>query len=213
MKKFTLFLFGAALVAYCAWLLFCQRQLAPKKTAMPHGSSQTTNVNMASSVSSEVSLATDTNAFVRPGSIDEETWNRIMQARPVMLADNQPVEFYARVLDQNEQPVEGAKLTISLERLDEKMFTPTNYLHWDRATAYQKTFLDLYSDAKGWIKFTGATGRALRIEALVKQGYTGEVPNIGSFVYKSNGQHKFGYAGMEDAFNPDKGYVFHLQKE
>jgi len=130
----------------------------------------------------------------------------------VILSEDQPIKFYTRVLDQNEQAVEGAKLTVSVERLDETMFEPTNYLHWDPAAAYQKKFFDLYSDVQGWIQFTNITGRALRIEALVKDGYSWTLPQIGSFGYEPEGKHLIGDAGMEGAFDSSKGYILHLQK-
>ena len=73
--------------------------------------------------------------------------------------------------------------------------------------------LDLYSDTNGWIKLVGVTGRDLRVEILKKDGYSWTMPQIDSFAYESNGERTVGYAEMRDAFNPDKGYVFHLHKD
>ena len=52
----------------------------------------------------------------------------------------------------------------------------------------------------------------VRVEELDKDGYTWTMPQIGSFLYEPDGGHRVGNAGMEDAFDSQKGYVFHLQK-
>jgi hypothetical protein len=209
MKKILIVLF-LILLAVAVLLVLRHPKSASKLTILPQV--LTTNFVAVPTASNTPPLTQNTNVFIRPSSIDEETWNKILQNRQIILSQNQPIEFYVRIVDQDQQPVEGAKLTISLERLDETMFSLTNYLHWDPAAAYQKKFLDLYSDANGWIQLAGVTGEALRVETLMKEGYSWAMPQTDSFTYEPEGQHRVGYAGMEDAFNPDKGYVFHLTK-
>jgi hypothetical protein len=214
-------IYGIAILialAFCIWLALRKPTQMPTQNTEPQKPSQqpTTNAVVAPIISNAPPLPPPTqpatNEYIRPDSIDEETWKKIMEARPQYLIDNQPVEFYARVLDQNRQPLEGVKLIISLERMDETKFAPTNYLHWDRAAAYEKKFIDLVSDAKGWIQLTGVTGKALRIESLSKTGYSWTMPQIDSFAYEYTGQRTVGYPGMEDAFNPEKGYILQMQK-
>ena len=212
MKRVVYSIAVLIVVAICVWLVLRRPAEMPKQnTVLSHPTTQPTNVAIAPIISNAPPQPT-TNTFVRPDSIDESTWATIMQDRQVILSEDQPVEFYARVVDQDGQPVEGAKLTISLERLDETMFAPTNYLHWDPGAAYQKKYCDLLSDSNGWIQLTYVTGRSLRIETLVKDGYSWVTPQIGSFGYEPDGKHSVGYAGMEDAFDPSKGYILHLQK-
>ena len=135
-----------------------------------------------------------------------------MQARQMILAQNQPVEFYARVVDQTNKPLEGAMLCITLSRIDEKMFDTTNFFHMQMGDEIVHLPMKLLSDTNGWIKVVGITGKALWVESLGKEGYSWTMPQIDSFAYEPNGERTVGYAGMEDAFNPAKGFVFHLQK-
>jgi hypothetical protein len=151
-----------------------------------------------------------TNAFVRPASINEVTWNRVLINRQVILSENQPIEFYARIIDQNQQPIKGAKLKLKISRMDETMFVPANYIHWDPAKAVQDITVELLSDVNGWVCITNKTGQLIQINDLSKDGYSWTMPPIGSFGYGP--ERAVGYAGMEDAFNPNKGYIFHLQK-
>ena len=216
MKKILVVLFLAAL-AFVTWLVLRQ----PK--SMPHHApavvqsipAPTTNTQASTQTSTNLSAlplfpAPSENIPTRPASVDEETWNRWLAYRQFILEQNPPVEFYARVVDQDGQPVAGAKLTLKLTRLEGMAFATTNFSAWDPAKAIQDTVLDLYSDVNGWIRLAGITGRDLRVETLTKEGFNFVMPQIGSFGYSP--ERAVGYVGMEDAFNPDKGYIFHLQK-
>jgi hypothetical protein len=135
-----------------------------------------------------------------------------MQARQMILEQNQPVEFYARIVDQNNKPLEGVVLSITLSHIDENMFATTNFLSMKMGDEIVHLPMKILSDTNGWIKVAGVTGKALRVESLGKDGYSWTMPQIGSFVYEPNGERRVGNAGMEDAFNSAKGYIFHLQK-
>jgi hypothetical protein len=216
MKKTFIIILLAALVVV-TWLILHQPKLRPSPAlAVPQPITvPATNAQISAQTPTNLSPALlfpapSTNAPVRPNSVDEETWSRWIAYRQFILEQNPPVEFYARVVDQDGQPVEGAKLTLKLTRMEGMSFATTNFSAWDPAKAIQDTYLTLYSDANGWIRLTGVTGRTLRVETLTKEGLSFVMPEIGSFGYSP--ERAVGYAGMEDAFNPDKGYVFHLTK-
>jgi hypothetical protein len=220
MKK-TLLVVILLILVCAAWVILRQPKSPPPSIPIPPTnnvspysgrSTPTTNAQVPSQPSAVLFSAPSTNVPVRPASVDEETWSRWLAYRQFILEQNPPVEFYARVVDQSGQPVEGAKLTLKLTRMEGMAFATTNFSAWDPAKAIQDTSLDLYSDAKGWIKLSGVTGRDLRVETLKKDGYSWTMPQIDSFAYESNGERTVGYAEMRDAFNPDKGYVFHLTK-
>jgi hypothetical protein len=219
MKKVFIILLLAALVLIVA-IFFRHTQLSsPYSILLTNNigsyngrAGLATNIQVPPPSSAVLFPAPGTNIPIRPTSVDEETWNRWLAYRRFILEQNPPVEFYARVVDQDGQPVVGAKLTVKLTRMEGMAFATTNFDAWDPAKAIQDTVLDLYSDTNGWIQLIGVTGRDLRVEALEKDGYSWTIPQIGSFVYEPNGEHRVGNAGMEDAFDPNKGYVFHLQK-
>jgi hypothetical protein len=204
-------------LAFCVWLALRQPAHPPIQNVEPPKPPQPTNTVIEPIIPSTPPPQPPpsqpaTNALVRPNDIDEDHWNQLMLVRQIALEQNQPVKFYARVLDQNDQPVEGAKLQITLSQINEKMFETTNFFHMNMGDEITHIPLELVSDRDGWIKVTGVTGDSLWIEALNKEGYSCTLPNIGSFLYEPNGQHRVGYTGMEDAFNPAKGYILHLRK-
>jgi hypothetical protein len=213
MKRIIYIIAILVVLVFCARLFLRQPISSPKKTAPSPTPIQTTNVSAVPLVSNAPpQTPLITNAFVRPDSIDEETWNRLMQARQMILEQNQPVEFYARIVDQNNKPLEGVVLSITLSHIDENMFATTNFLSMKMGDEIVHLPMKILSDTNGWIKVAGVTGKALRVESLGKEGYSWTMPQIDSFAYEPNGERTVGYAGMEDAFNPDKGFVFHMEK-
>jgi len=215
MKKLFRVILVLVALAFCVWLFLHHPAETTHQNSEQPELIQTTNPIVAPIVSNASSPPLPqpaTNAFVRPDNIDEDHWNQLMLVRQLALAENQPIEFYARTLDQNEQPVEGATLCITLSRIDEKMFETTNFFSKKMGDEIVHLPVKLVSDTNGWIKLTGVTGDSLWIESLSKDGYSWTMPQIGSFLYEPNGGHRVGNAGMEDAFDSQKGYIFHLQK-
>ncbi len=112
-----------------------------------------------------------------------------MNYRQVVLGQNQPIEFYARVLDQNEKPLEGAKLKLKLTRWDENEFSMSNFPNWNPERAVQEKDFYLYSDSDGWIQFVGTNGSFLNIWGLTKEGYFSSYPdgNFAGVHYEPSG--------------------------
>jgi hypothetical protein len=209
MKKIpiAILLFALALLA---WLVLRQ----PKKSSsdLPATPPQAADMQIPMQSVETNTSTSNLNALIRPNTMDEETWNKWLAYREVVLSENQPVEFYARVVDQNNQPVEGAKLTLVLSRMDENVFSMTNFPNWKPENAQQENLIDMFSDSAGWIKLSGITGHILRVESLSKQEHSWTRPPLDSFAYEPNGEKTVGYADMRNAFDPTKGYIFHLQK-
>lgn len=213
MKKNLLLVLVLATLAFCVWLVLRQPKTLPNPVVSTPTPILATNIQTPAQVFAPVAK---TNIFVRPDSINEETWNKWMAYRQLILEANQPVEFYARVLDQSGQPVEGAKLKLKLSRMDETMFATTNFSEWDPAKAVQEKRFDLYSDANGWFQVTGTNGSFLDMAGLTKEGYSSSYPdgNFGGVHYEPGGVRTT-YGGdiqTTNALNPQKGYILHLQK-
>jgi len=194
-----------AILAVVVWLSFHRNPKTELPSAPPtNAPAQTSSLApLPSSSSATNPPPNDSTTLVRPSSLDEKTWSKFLSYRQT------------RVLDQNDQPVEGAKLTVSVERLNEAVFVPTNYLHWDPALAFQKVYFELYSDANGWLQFVGTNGIMLDMTGLSKEGYLSAYPNgnFGGIHYEPNGKRApSGDTSMTNAWNPQKGYILHLQK-
>jgi hypothetical protein len=197
------------------WLILRQPKTALNPSVSPPQPIQATNAQPPLQPSSASPPTVSINAFLRPDSIDEETWNRLMQARQMMLEQNQPVEFYARVVDQNEQPIEGARLKLKLTRTNEKMFETTNFFHMQMGDEVLIIPLELTSDANGWIQVTRTNGSFLAVWGLTKEGYLSSYPdgNFGGVHYELHGvRNPASDILMTNAWDSKKGYIFHLQR-
>jgi hypothetical protein len=99
-----------------------------------------------------------------------------------------PIEFYGRVLDHEDQPVEGARVRFSCNDLSPE--GTSNY--------------ETQSDADGLFSITGIKGKVLLVD-VTKNGYH----------TVSQGANAFFYAGRSDVFTPDMSdpVVFKLRKQ
>jgi hypothetical protein len=70
-----------------------------------------------------------------------------------------PIEFWGRILDQNNQPVMGVQVKISISYPDPKIMS----------TRYHR--LEMNSDKKGEFRISGMKGSILGIDELKKDGY------------------------------------------
>ncbi len=213
MKK-TFIALVLAILACVSWLILHRSQSSPKEVNQPLLLPLATNA--PTSTAPPLTIISS-NALGRPGSIDEDRWRRLMQIRQLALEQNQPVEFYVRVLDQSERPIGGAKLTLKLTRTDENMFTTTNFFHQKMGDEVLTIPIEMTSDETGWIRVSGTNGYFLDMVRLTKEGYSSSYPdgNFGGIHYEANGERTT-YGGdilMTNAWNPNVGYTFHLEKK
>jgi hypothetical protein len=211
----------AVLFVFCLWLVLRQPASTPTPITLTPIPPQPTNAVIEPIIPSTPPPQPPpsqpaTNAFVRPNNIDEDHWNQLMLARQLALLQNQPIEFYARVLDQNEQPLEGAKLSLKLTRTDEKMFETTNFFSRQMGDEVMIIPLELFSDSNGWIQVVGTNGYFLDMRGLSKEGYLSKYPdgNFGGVHYEPNDVRNT-YGGdiqLTNALDSQKGYILHLQK-
>ena len=102
-----------------------------------------------------------------------------------------PINFYGRVVDQNEQPVSAAKI----------------HAQWSDFSPNGASSEDTLSEANGFFSITGKTGRGITIR-VEKEGY---------YTPRSEGLKSFDYAGFWEAnyYEPDSAHpiTFHLRKK
>jgi hypothetical protein len=204
---------------FCIWLALRQKAQTPTGSTQLPKPPQPTNAVITPIISNTPpqppSSQPATNALVRPIDIDENHWNQLMLVRQLALSQNQPVEFYARVLDQNDQPVEGAKLSLKLTRTDEKMFATTNFFSRQMGDEVLIIPFELFSDSNGWIRFTGTNGYFLNLWGLTREGYLSSYPdgNFAGVHYEPNSvRTPTQDILMTNSWNLQKGYILHLQK-
>jgi hypothetical protein len=103
-----------------------------------------------------------------------------------------PIEFYGKVLDQNEQPIPGVEVN----------------MNWTDMSPKGTSDATVATDAEGKFSITGIQGKNFGVRSLKKDGYLEAV--------KSN-PHSFEYAGFwEPTYHvpdPGKPVIFHMWKK
>lgn len=217
MKKITALILAALVSAGCLWLYLRQREIPPVEVVQSTSRISATNLETVASIFTPSPPTVEVSTLLeRPASIDADHWNRLMVVRQIQLSRNQPVEFYARVVDQNARPVEGVKLSVKLHRVDEKIFATTNFFHKQLGDEIVSKTNEIISDAQGWMQLKGETGFALDVIRLTKGGYASRYSDgyQRGVQYESGGRRNpSGDILMTNAWNPAKGYAFHLWKK
>jgi hypothetical protein len=224
--KNALIVFCLVVLVFVVWLAFRQPKITPITPSLVPTVSQptsvpTTNAPISTQTSANLSPAPlfpapSENIPVRPAMVDEDTWHRWLTYRQMILDEDQPVEFCVRVVDQNNQPVTAAKLRLKLGRIEGMAFATTNFSAWDPAKAMREISFEAFSDSNGWIQITGTNGFFVEIWGLVKDGYSFSYRdgNFGGVHYEPHGVRTIlgNDILMTNAWNPQKGYILHLQK-
>ena len=97
---------------------------------------------------------------------------------------NVPISLYGRVLDQDNNPLSGVRVVVSVRQ----WFHPTASVGLD--SIFPKT--ELTTDAGGYFQLANGSGDALSIEELTKEGYEAEPKALRGFGYNTS-----------ERFNPD----------
>lgn len=113
---------------------------------------------------------------------------------------NGPVEFYGKAIDQNGNPVVGARLTMR--------FSVYNNDPARSSLPVIETTNILATDASGLCSFSAPRGGALRLDGIEKDGYLWNSPVFLTFNY---GFHK--PSGVPDYADPKKRALFHMWKK
>ena len=156
--------------------------------------------------------------LIRPSGIDDEGWELMQLMLELVLAGNQPVQFYARVVDQNEAPIAGANLDLHFSGIDtDKVLA--KYPHMDMGEEQTNWTAKVYSDEKGVIQLKGIAAHYLKVLNVSKSGYLSRYNEAwyGEMIYETNAVVRSGSIKplgelTMDAVNPKKGYTFSLIK-
>jgi hypothetical protein len=103
---------------------------------------------------------------------DQQKSARIAEVREVIHHANQPVRFFGQVIDQDNVPLSGVKVRLSLKRTEETL----PGLSHDALD-----YVDEETDAQGLFSLTGRNGSLLMVQSLVKTGY--KAPYVGNRAY------------------------------
>jgi hypothetical protein len=193
MKK-LLILVGVILIAVAIWLV----RRPAKQTQAQTPSSPVAAAGQSSSTGKAVQSARSISGTYpqwqggRSTNLNDPRWKvraERTKADPYW-ADKIEIEFYGKVVDENNQPVSGA--TAKFSKVD--------------LSAEGSTQLETESDANGLFSLQGVTGRGLGV-TVEKSGYYSSKMNRYGFDYASFWDESF---YQSDSNNP---VVFHLHKK
>ena len=153
--------------------------------------------------------------WARPPGVSDSSWAYALRLREMLLHSNHSLDFYARLVDQNGQPVVGAKMEFRITRVDEKTVASQAFLYMKEGSEQSSQTNTLYSDDTGWVRLVGQTGKNLDVLIVSKEGYISSYPNpayVGIF-YDPNGQRNpAGDILATNAWNSSQGYTFYMWK-
>jgi hypothetical protein len=84
--------------------------------------------------------------------------------RQYMESQNKPVEFYGQVIDQDENPLSGVRVTVEVRHTN--VMVPAPWGDEDQIIPIEKE-----TDASGHFEINGVTGDGFNIESIQKDGY------------------------------------------
>ena len=192
MRK-RVWIFCICVVALCLWLAWYHDR--NKHETVTEAEPQTVVSTQASNIH-DLPLRTQPPAASRPALPGISTATVVPSTNdtsPEIVPDWQvPIEFYGKVVDENEQPVAGAAVQFHWTE------TPTEARDEKPGETSSAS-----SDASGLFALHGAKGPSLSVE-VSKDGYYTSRTNPWSFFYTLNGHFS------PDALNP---IIFHLRKK
>lgn len=201
MKKLSWF---SLLVALALGVCLFLRPHAPThriEPTPPQSDAPASNANPVATAASPVNPPKV--EWVRPAGLDEEGWRRALSLRQFMLSQNKPAALFAQVIDQDGKPVAGATLKLTLTRVDEEKLATPHFLYMNIGSELTNEVLTLSSDNRGWLTFTGRSGKMIAVDTVEKEGYLWHPGRYVFFDYEHPN-------GPQDFKEPSKGYVFHL---
>jgi hypothetical protein len=164
--------------------------------------------------------------LIRPDAIDDAGWEYYQLMLEMVLEGNQPIEFYARVVDQDAKPVAGARLELHLSGVDtDKVLAKYPHMNMGDEQVFWTNVMT--SDFNGWIRLKGIAGHYLNVWGYAsKDGYSAKNPdgNFGTIIYETKNILETNCVKRipeirtstkdlpVDAVDSSKGVVFQLQK-
>jgi hypothetical protein len=164
-----------------------------------------TTVN--TSTSSPVEKAPNRPLPKRPPGLSLEAWERLIAMHKRGMRLNGPIEFYGRVIDQHQQPIEGVRLRLTLSGYDENFVWRKDLLLPGDKDYLRRESLELVSNSEGRFSLSGKTGKTLYLDSLEKEGYLWSAPTAISFIYEPDQRQPRPYT------DPTQGVTFHMWKK
>lgn len=181
MKDRKLIFTGLLLVGVAATVFFARRREKAFTLEVPAASPATATVP-ASPIPNEAA----TNAAQQRQPAGEERAKGVFEA---IEGTNQPINFYGKVVDRDQRPLDGVKISYQYTTEHGNMLG----VAWGQQKVHKS---ETASDAAGQFFIGGMTGHYLSIEALTKEGYN----------FNKRGALNYDYFGArpEGKFNASK---------
>ncbi len=117
----------------------------------------------------------------KPEGMSDADWQRAIRMHSIKNSANRSVNFYGKVVDQHDEPVEGVKLELKVLSYQDSFI---DYLNTGREQI--KNRFTMFTDKNGMFSVEQKKGTSLAIEKMTKNGYI--TPGRGTkynFVYNN----------------------------
>lgn len=139
-------------------------------------------------------------ALPRPSWFTERQWEITLNATKEGIASNHPIDFFGKVVDQFDEPVDSALVKISVTRFNEGILSNMK-ARPDLTTAYE-----LMTGMDGIFHLTGCNGYSFEIKDVIKERYR-KLPDGPRYYYSNNwGKESFN-------FDPNKPEIIKILNE
>jgi hypothetical protein len=119
----------------------------------------------------------------RPKDVDPKVWEKFLTIHERGLLNNVEINFYGKAVDQYNEPVSSAKVTIRVSSYEESAF-----IQWAKGgRASNSKSIETYTDENGLFRVNNLKGRVLYIDKIEKNGYIkANIEEKSSFGYTKN---------------------------
>ncbi len=103
----------------------------------------------------------------KPMNMSASDWSFMVNNHKRFAADNMPINFYGVIVDQQDIPVEGAKVQIKISAYDPSFSAQLT----SEGMKTLETVIEVESDKNGMFSIRNEYGRTLRVLSISKSGY------------------------------------------
>jgi hypothetical protein len=166
MKKSILTILIIVVLAFLFWLITNSNEPAQTPQLTSQKSEPSVEVNEPAAEGDDA-IHEKIAKLTRPEQIPEENWSRALKAFEIGLRSNVPIKFYARVVDQYGNGIEGVLVQGVTRGFDENILSKLT----PGKESQTRDRFEVFTDQSGFFSLTDRKGSGLSVEQISKEGY------------------------------------------
>ncbi|MCD6175749.1 MAG: hypothetical protein J7K65_08320 [Planctomycetes bacterium] len=131
----------------------------------------------------------------KPDDMEMGTWQRALYYVKKGKERNTPIEFYGKIVDQNNMPISGVEIFVKIlgyneQFVEEWLKTREDKKGTEKLSDQKKTYLLMQTDSNGFFCIENMSGYSLEVEFL-KEGYLTPEYGKNRYQYRKGDVHTF----------------------